>query len=465
MSTTEIHPKVEKIRQGIHQNLKKVFYFGKFNHDLSLFDGKTILQIASGATHYLILTAEHELYAVGSNNMGQLGQVLSIEKEEKPVRMNIPEEYLIDPINEKIMKVSTKGWHNLVLLNTGRVFVNGSNRYGQLGLNKSKSQNVRTLTPILLQQQQQQQQQQQRTFSSSEDYDLYNVEGGFSLRFEFISAGVNHSVIATVDGGVYSCGWGQHGQTGHGEKCDLSKFTRVKFFDTVQHKRIRDISSGGEHSLVLMSDGSVYVMGHFQKIDYLTPMLITSFNPNDNFITQVTSGDFFAMVLTSKGNIYSFGENDRGQCGLGSGIRFASQPTKVEFYETSHIHSAASSDIDAIHEHLVPMRNVPRIRKIIAGSSHSMCICGEQDEETVFAWGRGESDRLGKYDSGLNHFYPVEVECLCGMRVKQISASGMYTLLCNSEVTGEDKFIKYMFTNLKQLLVERIYADLTFHFN
>jgi alpha-tubulin suppressor-like RCC1 family protein len=129
MSTTEIHPKVEKIRQGIHQNLKKVFCFGKFNHDLSLFDGKTILQIASGATHYLILTAEHELYAVGSNNMGQLGQVLSIEKEEKPARMNIPEEYLIDPINEKIMKLSTKGWHNLVLLNTGRVFVNGSNRY------------------------------------------------------------------------------------------------------------------------------------------------------------------------------------------------------------------------------------------------------------------------------------------------------------------------------------------------
>jgi alpha-tubulin suppressor-like RCC1 family protein len=49
---------------------RSLFFFGKFKHELTSLEGKVIKQIASGATHYLILTADNELYSVGSNSMG-----------------------------------------------------------------------------------------------------------------------------------------------------------------------------------------------------------------------------------------------------------------------------------------------------------------------------------------------------------------------------------------------------------
>jgi alpha-tubulin suppressor-like RCC1 family protein len=229
-------------------------------------------------------------------------------------------------------------------------------------------------------------------------------------------------------GNVYTCGWSLHGQTGHGNKNDLNIFKKIDYFNSIpsHKKQIRQISSGGEHTMILTADGTVYVMGNFGKTDHLHPSAVSTLDHDDNCVTQITSGDFFGMMLTSKNNIYSFGDNERGQCGIGSSVRFAAEPTKVIF--DSKIKTP--------------------VRKIIAGSSHAFTLCGERDEEIVYAWGRGEGDRLGLCDHGLNHFTPVQVPCLNGMKIKQIAASGMYTLFCNSEYV-EDKSSKYLFHNLK----------------
>jgi E3 ubiquitin-protein ligase HERC4 len=91
--------------------------------------GLRVTQVACGHSHSLALTAEGLLYAWGSNEHGQLGVSPSSTSHLGQPR---PIESL--PPDMKVLQVACGGHHNLALMNSGRVFSWGSNRYGQLGL-------------------------------------------------------------------------------------------------------------------------------------------------------------------------------------------------------------------------------------------------------------------------------------------------------------------------------------------
>ena len=60
---------------------------------------------------------------------------------------------------------------------------------------------------------------------------------------------------------VYSWGWGCHGQLGHGDYGDRIEPTYIEGLDGLD---IAQVSSGWVHSLVLTTDGNVYVFGWTQ---------------------------------------------------------------------------------------------------------------------------------------------------------------------------------------------------------
>lgn len=71
-----------------------------------------------------------------------------------------------------------------------------------------------------------------------------------------MAAGQLHSLFLSDEGKVYSTGWGQSGQLGHGVSTACPFPTLIEGLDD-----IIDIKAGSRHSLALSSNGSVYSFG------------------------------------------------------------------------------------------------------------------------------------------------------------------------------------------------------------
>jgi len=126
-----------------------------------------------------------------------------------------------------------------------------------------------------------------------------------------ISANNNHSMFLTSDGRVYSCGDNTNGQLGLGDIGD--DFLVPTLIPNLYN--ITDIASGNNHSIFLTSDGRVYSCGQNNLgqsglgvtfNDIVTPTLISNL---DN-ITKVSCGYLFTIFLTSDGKVYGCGLNN-----------------------------------------------------------------------------------------------------------------------------------------------------------
>lgn len=128
----------------------------------------------------------------------------------------------------EVFSVSCGRQHTLAVTNNG-VYVWGGNEQGQLGLG-----NVwQCPTPELIP----------------------------SLAREVITdavAGQYHSVALTMDGRVFTWGWGVHGQLGHGNTYSKNLPTLVTPLLGIV---IRHINAGHAHTMTLSTEGYVYVFG------------------------------------------------------------------------------------------------------------------------------------------------------------------------------------------------------------
>jgi alpha-tubulin suppressor-like RCC1 family protein len=81
-----------------------------------------IRKIKAGASHQLVLTEDYQLYIMGKGyGIGHfdaaMDQVVNITHK-------------ICSEGERIIEIATKGWHNLLVTNTGKVISFGQNDYG-----------------------------------------------------------------------------------------------------------------------------------------------------------------------------------------------------------------------------------------------------------------------------------------------------------------------------------------------
>lgn len=151
--------------------------------------------------------------------------------------------------------------------------------------------------------------------------------------------------------------------------------------------KVVDASSGMYHTIVLMSDGTVYTWGD-SKSHAAWGILGTGENFTDGSISQVKNLSWIVAVdtqfLTSLaidqyGNVWAWGENANGNCGDGTNvIRFV--PVKV--------------------------KNLSNISHVSAGSGH--CVAVDKDGN-VWAWGRNKYGELGIGYTGEAVYGPVRV--------------------------------------------------------
>ncbi|XP_072939555.1 probable E3 ubiquitin-protein ligase HERC4 isoform X2 [Epargyreus clarus] len=145
---------------------------------------KNVIQIACGAYHSVALTNNGDLYSWGANSYGQCGLGTITNKETTP-------QPITSLLGVPIALIACGSNHTFVLSKSGAVFGWGKNSHGQLGLqdreNRCYPAHLKTLR---------------------------------NVKVCHITCGEDFTAFLTLDGGVFTCGAGEYGQTGHGTTKD-----------------------------------------------------------------------------------------------------------------------------------------------------------------------------------------------------------------------------------------------------
>jgi myosin-5 len=109
---------------------------------------------------------------------------------------------------------------------------------------------------------------------------------------------------------VYEPTWSRQYETFHKES-------------VVREEQVMDVVIGSCHSIAVTSRGKVFVWGWSDKgqcggvSNAPRPKLLDCEGTRDKRVVQITAGDDHSLILNSKGTVSAFGDNSKGQLGLG----------------------------------------------------------------------------------------------------------------------------------------------------
>ncbi|CAL1688076.1 unnamed protein product [Lasius platythorax] len=332
-----------------------------------------VVAIECGDEHSAVICQTGRLFVFGSNDWGQLG--LGHKNHiSKPSCVKI-----LKP--EKVTHVACGRAHTLICTGAQKIFTCGSNQEGQLGRENSAIGDSSS-SPILV-------------------YDC----GLAGPRIVEIAAGSHHSMVLTSDGGVVAWGSNLEGQLGlPGVSGLVNKPTKVPIPEPV-----KEISAGYYHSAFLTESGLVYVCGESES---------GKLGIDVNFSTQVAPkqmqlpapalhiacGGHHTLVLAENGNIYCSGSNASGQLGMGTNVNEIHLPK----------HLARGS-----------LRN-EKIVKIACGESHSAILT---ELGKLFTFGDGRHGKLGLEENENNvHEVTLAVKYQ-ELFITNVACGGCHTIL------------------------------------
>jgi len=218
----------------------------------------------SGNYEDILLTNTGKIYVWGSNYNNRFG---FSGNPEKPILMNT-----LPPIKE----VAFGSYHNLFLDYSGNVWASGSNTYGQLGLGNTTSPSIPTKIPS-----------------------LSNVKA--------IGAGKTSSYAVLESGELYSFGDNRYGQLGLG---DLVQRNEPRLVSGISD--VKAVTGGKNHALVLTNSGDLYVSGSdaegqlgLSQSQVNSDTITVSFPPNVTLSTQDNQILTINDTLTVNGGVYS----------------------------------------------------------------------------------------------------------------------------------------------------------------
>ncbi|XP_047341162.1 PH, RCC1 and FYVE domains-containing protein 1-like [Impatiens glandulifera] len=116
------------------------------------------------------------------------------------------------------------------------------------------------------------------------------------------------TVFLTREGRVYTCGLNQYGQLGHGDMVDRSTPMLV---ESLLDCLVVQVSAGITFTLVVTSDGNLYsfgsgeywCLGHGVQKNELRPRLVEFFKRRDIHILRVSAGVNHVVALDSNGSV------------------------------------------------------------------------------------------------------------------------------------------------------------------
>jgi alpha-tubulin suppressor-like RCC1 family protein len=258
--------------------------------------GKTITQISCGALNSLVLTSDNKLFSWGYNGEGQLGNG-TVTNSNVPVAVD-----MTGVLSGKtISQISCGYFSSLILTSDNKLYSWGSNSSGQLGDGTIADRNV----PVAV--------------------DMTGALSGKTITQ--ITCGALSCLVLTSDNKLYSWGSNLAGQLGEGTNTDSNFPVAVNMSGVLLGKTITQISSGAYYSLVLTNDNKLYSwgfnlngqLGNGTITNTSLPVVVNMTGVlSGKTITEINCSGYHSLVLTSDGNLYSWGWNNNGQLGDGS---------------------------------------------------------------------------------------------------------------------------------------------------
>lgn len=103
---------------------------------------------------------------------------------------------------------------------------------------------------------------------------------------------------------------------------------------------IKAVSCGGAHTLILSRQGELFSIGsneygqlglNDRQLTFTTaPLLIQEIQSRGLQVKQMASGQSHSLILTDNGQIFAWGSNIYGQCGLGKQMSDQNSPRFVQ---------------------------------------------------------------------------------------------------------------------------------------
>ncbi|XP_076736101.1 retinitis pigmentosa GTPase regulator b isoform X7 [Maylandia zebra] len=251
---------------------------------------------------------------------------------------NIPSKFWLK--NDIPLRIACGDEHTALITENGKLFLFGSNNWGQLGLGSKVTVNKPTCVKALK-----------------------------SEKVQLVACGRNHTLICTAQGKVYASGGNSEGQLGLGDCDERTSFKRLDFFDS--QGPIKMLAAGSNTSAALTASGKLFMWGDNtegqiglgKESQVSSPQEVSVGRP----ISWVSCGYYHSALVTVDGALYTFGERDSGKLGLGT--------------------------------HQLPGHRVPQLVKSIkepvtqvaCGGGHTVALA----EGSVYTFGLGQFGQLG----------------------------------------------------------------------
>lgn len=219
--------------------------------------------------------------------------------------------------------------------------------------------------------------------------DMYRKE--FEVAVQQVAAGVDFTAVVTSSGQLHMCGTNTAGQLGRPDR-NATAWGLVPGFGNMHQASM--VACGDEHTVVLTKTGTVFTFGHDEAMPVIfetNQMLhfgrVPQAIPRETFqmqkqtlepIVMVAAGQNNTIVVSSKGSVYCWGNNNHNVLGIGQ--EFGTTPTKID---PAHFQNEL-------------------VTKVAIGDGHAAAITAEGG---LFTWGceglvDTEQAQLGRGKSG-----------------------------------------------------------------
>nr|XP_021528946.1 X-linked retinitis pigmentosa GTPase regulator isoform X7 [Aotus nancymaae] len=285
---------------------------------------------------------------------------------------NIPGKFWFK--NDVPVHLSCGDEHSAVVTGNNKLYMFGSNNWGQLGLGSksavSKPTCVKALKPE---------------------------------KVKLAACGRNHTLVSTEGGNVYATGGNGEGQLGLGDTEERTTFHLISFF-TSQHK-IKQLSAGSNTSAALTEDGRLFMWGDNSEGQIGLPNIPNACVPHQvtigKPISWISCGYYHSAFVTTDGELYIFGEPENGKLGL---------PNEL------------------LSSHRIPqlVPEIPeKVIQVACGGEHSVVLT----ENAVYTFGLGQFGQLGLGTFLFETSEPKVVENIGDQTISYISCGENHTAL------------------------------------
>ncbi|KAK6325514.1 hypothetical protein J4Q44_G00048560 [Coregonus suidteri] len=339
---------------------------------------------------------------------------------------NVPSKFWLK--NDVPLNISCGDEHTALITENGKLFMFGSNNWGQLGLGSKTMVNKPTCVKALK-----------------------------SEKVRLAACGRNHTTVYTSRGNVYSTGGNNEGQLGLGDCEERTAFQLVDFFSS--HGPIKMLAAGSNTSAALTESGKLFMWGDNtegqiglgKESSALTPQEVTVGRP----VAWVSCGYYHSALVTVDGGLYTFGERDSGKLGLATGQLDGHRVPQLVKGITDRVtqvacgggHTVAVTDEDlytfglgqfgqlgqgtCIFEARLPRAvdhfRKGRVRQVMCGENHTAVIT---DSGLLYTFGDGRHGKLGLGEENFtNQFKPTLCPRFLKYNVQAVTCGGCHMLV------------------------------------